>query len=175
METFPARSKEIASTLKSAQSKAWAGKWEDSDSELDSAQAKLDAFKGTSLEASNDFTGLANQITTQRRALQPHLDAIEAKRQKEAAAAALTAAVRGPRPENSAWDGSIYIVESAIKENMNDPESYEHVRTTMPIAEGEYWTCVTTFRGKNAFGGKVVNSKKVWIQGGQVVKYADPE
>lgn len=56
----------------------------------------------------------------------------------------------------SAWDGSHYNLERAIKKSMNDPKSYEHVKTI-------YWDkdnhliIQTTFRGKNAFGGTVLN------------------
>ena len=173
VESFPAASKTMGTLLKSAQSRAWAGKWEDSERALDDAQAELDRFKGTSVEASKDFVSLTKQIETQRKGIQPQLDAIAAKARKEAAAEALTAALRGPKPTNSAWDGSIHVVERAIKEAMNDPDSYEHVGTTEPVAEGEYWTCVTRFRGKNAFGGKVVNTRKVWIQGGEVVRFGE--
>lgn len=171
VETFPAKSKDISAMLKAVQSKAWAGKWEDSDVQLTLADSALDDFRGTSVEQSKDFVSLTSQIATQRKAIQPQLDAIKEKRRKDEVASAATLALRGPKPENSAWDGSIFIVERAIKANRNDPDSYEHVSTTIPTAEDDYWTCVTTFRGKNAFGGKVVNSKKVWIQSGHVVKY----
>lgn len=55
------------------------------------------------------------------------------------------------------WDGSHIQLTKIIKQSMNDPDSYEHVKTN-------YWdmsdhlVVKTTFRGKNAFGGKVLNS-----------------
>ena len=57
----------------------------------------------------------------------------------------------------SAYDGSHRGVEQAIKQRMNDPDSYEHVSTRF-IDKGDYIAIMTQFRGKNAFGGKVLNS-----------------
>ena len=57
----------------------------------------------------------------------------------------------------SAWDGSHLNLASYVKDNMNDPDSYEHDKTV-------YWDrkdhliVSMTFRGKNAFGGVVKNT-----------------
>lgn len=59
----------------------------------------------------------------------------------------------------SAWDGSHRRLEQRIKESMNDPKSYEHVETTY-WDKGSYLLVKTSFRGKNAFGGTVVN----WVE-----------
>lgn len=59
----------------------------------------------------------------------------------------------------SAWDGSHRGLTRFIKNSMNDPDSYEHVKTVY-LDKGDYLIVKTTFRGKNAFGGVVVN----WIQ-----------
>jgi len=66
----------------------------------------------------------------------------------------------------SSWDGSHYNLETVIKQSMNDPKSYKHVRTWY-WDKGDYLEVTTTFRGKNAFGGIVKNSitAKVTIQG----------
>lgn len=62
----------------------------------------------------------------------------------------------------SAWDGSHNGLTTYIKDAMNDPGSYEHVKTV-------YWDrkdhliVMTTFRGKNAFGGVVKNSVKAKV------------
>ena len=62
----------------------------------------------------------------------------------------------------SPWDGSHRDLERSIKNSMNDPDSYEHVETTFGINyDTEELTVVTKFRGKNAFGGKVINSAKM--------------
>lgn len=57
----------------------------------------------------------------------------------------------------SAWDGSHRALEQIIKKSMNDPESYEHVETRY-LDKGDFLIVITKFRGKNAFGGTVVNS-----------------
>jgi len=57
----------------------------------------------------------------------------------------------------SAWDGSHRNLERVIKESMNDPDSYEHVKTVY-WDRGDHLIVKTTFRGKNAFGGVVKNS-----------------
>lgn len=59
----------------------------------------------------------------------------------------------------SAWDGSNPFLENYIKQNMNDPGSYEHIETTY-TDKGSYILVYTTFRGKNAFGAKVINHVK---------------
>lgn len=70
----------------------------------------------------------------------------------------------------SAWDGSHRNLEKMIKNSMNDPDSYQHVET-------RYWdmkdhlVVITTFRGKNAFGGVVKNSVKAKVDlNGNVLK-----
>lgn len=61
----------------------------------------------------------------------------------------------------SEWDGSNKNLVLAVKKNMNDPNSFEHVET-------KYWdvgentiVVMMTYRGKNAFGGVVTESVKV--------------
>lgn len=66
----------------------------------------------------------------------------------------------------SAWDGSHRGLTDLIEKGMNDPDSYEHIETKFRD-EGDYIFVVTKFRGKNAFGGKVVGtvSAKVDLNG----------
>lgn len=59
----------------------------------------------------------------------------------------------------SAYDGSHRGLEKAIKKNMNDPDSYEHIETVY-WDKGDHLVVHTKFRGANAFGGKVVNTLK---------------
>ncbi len=83
---------------------------------------------------------------------------IEAKQKAEQDAR--LAAGRQKRIESgfSAWNGSHIELTRLIKKTMNDPKSFDHVETTYGDM-GEYLLVKTTFRGKNAFGGLVVN----WI------------
>ena len=62
----------------------------------------------------------------------------------------------------SSWDGSHRNLERYIKKIMNDPKSYDHVNTTY-WDKGDYLIVKTTFRGKNAFGGVVINSIKAKV------------
>jgi len=62
----------------------------------------------------------------------------------------------------SAWNGSHPALTRLIKENMNDPDSYEHVETRFRD-QGSSIIVTTKFRGANAFGGKVVNTVQATV------------
>lgn len=57
----------------------------------------------------------------------------------------------------SVWDGSHRNLEHYIKQNMNDPESYEHIKTVYED-KGKFLLVETKFRGKNAFGAKIIET-----------------
>ena len=69
----------------------------------------------------------------------------------------------------SGWDGSHRGLVSLIKEKMNDPSSYDHIETRFRD-DGSTIFVITKFRGKNAFGGKVINqvSARVDFEGNVV-------
>lgn len=70
----------------------------------------------------------------------------------------------------SSWDGSHYNLEKLIEQNMKDPDSYEHVRTEY-WDKGSYLIVKTTYRGKNSFGAKVINSTTARVSlDGRVLK-----
>lgn len=54
----------------------------------------------------------------------------------------------------SGWDGSHRELTKVIKKSMNDPDSYEHDETRFSD-KGDHLLVITSFRGKNAFGGVV--------------------
>ena len=64
----------------------------------------------------------------------------------------------------SSWDGSHRELETAIKRSMNDPDSYKHEDTRFRD-DGSTVYVLTKFRGKNAFGGTVVNYAEATIDG----------
>lgn len=66
----------------------------------------------------------------------------------------------------SEYDGSHRGLEKYVKDNMNDPDSYDHIETRF-LDKGDFILVVTKFRGANAFGGKVINtvSAKVDLEG----------
>jgi hypothetical protein len=62
------------------------------------------------------------------------------------------------KKEFVSYDGSCQPVVNYIKEGMNDPKSFEHDKTFVsPLMNGNF-EVKTVFRGKNAFGGVVLNS-----------------
>lgn len=72
----------------------------------------------------------------------------------------------------SKWDGSHRKLETYIKASMNDPGSYQHISTSyiMPPDTATAAVFITTFRGKNAFGGVVTQTVRARcnIQTGKV-------
>jgi hypothetical protein len=85
------------------------------------------------------------------------LDAEEKVRKEVAAQQAREARKKEVEGQFSGWDGSHRTFERLIKQTMNDPDSYEHVETRF-ADKGDYIRVFTKFRGKNAFGGMVVDS-----------------
>ena len=73
----------------------------------------------------------------------------------------------------SGWDGSHKGLNRLIKRKMNDPNSFEHIRTTYRD-EGDLIFITTTFTGKNAFGGRVKNSLSARVDfNGNVVEIVE--
>lgn len=66
----------------------------------------------------------------------------------------------------SAWDGAHLKLQEYIKKNMNDPETYEHIKSVYDD-KGTHILVITTFRGKNALGSKVIEkvAAKVDLEG----------
>ena len=56
----------------------------------------------------------------------------------------------------SAWDGSHIKLTREIKKGMNDPESFDHIETRFKDLGNEI-VVHESFRGKNSFGGLVIN------------------
>lgn len=74
------------------------------------------------------------------------------------------------RIQFSAWDGSHRTLEALIKASMNQPYSYEHVKT-------RYWdmrdhlVVRTTFRGENGFGVVITDAAKAKVSlDGKILK-----
>jgi hypothetical protein len=73
----------------------------------------------------------------------------------------------------SKWDGSHLALERAVISSMNDPDSYEHVNTSYKDY-GDYVFVLTKFRGKNAFGGIVVDSMSAKASvNGEIIEIID--
>jgi hypothetical protein len=105
----------------------------------------------------------AEEIAQRKKELEEKI----AKENKMRAAAERTELVE---KQFSPWDGSHINLEKTIKSTMNDPASYEHVKTTYSDL-GENLIVRTTFRGKNAFGGVVTNTIMASVDvNGNVIK-----
>lgn len=58
----------------------------------------------------------------------------------------------------SPWDGSSPAMVRATKKVMNDPKSFEHVETNYIVQKDGGVKITMRFRGKNAFGGLVMQT-----------------
>lgn len=59
----------------------------------------------------------------------------------------------------SAWNGSHKALVELIKENMNDPKSFEHVETKYRVENNDL-IIVMQYRGKNAFNATITEYVK---------------
>ena len=85
----------------------------------------------------------------------------EEEARRKAEEPARLAAERKKRIESgfSVWNGSHIALARLIKKSMNDPKSYKHDETGW-WDRGDHLIVRTSFRGKNAFGGVVLN----WVK-----------
>jgi hypothetical protein len=61
----------------------------------------------------------------------------------------------------SAWDGTYSALINAVKENLRDPGSFEHVETRISeIGEDGRQEVIMRYRAKNGFGGMNVQYAK---------------
>lgn len=63
----------------------------------------------------------------------------------------------------SAWDGSYAPLVTAVKQGMNDADSFEHVKTTFEKAKKSGYLVLMAYRGSNAFGAKILTSIKIKV------------
>lgn len=57
------------------------------------------------------------------------------------------------------WDDSVDRVEQAVKSNLRNPRSFEHVGTSVgPVGKDGKFAAVMTYRAQNGFGGMNVES-----------------
>ena len=82
----------------------------------------------------------------------------------------------GKKPVQSAWDGSYNVVERYLKQVMNDPSSLK-IDSCTPVykVKNTGWIVGCRYRGKNAFGGMVLNQNWFVIRQNQVVDVKDSD
>lgn len=81
----------------------------------------------------------------------------------------------GPIPTQSGWDGSYAAVDRYLKTIANDPSSIKIEGCTNVQYEPVGWAVRCNYRGKNAFGGVVVESNWFIIRNNQVLMMQPPE
>jgi hypothetical protein len=79
----------------------------------------------------------------------------------------------GTAPIASGWDGSYNEVERYLKTVMNDPSSLEMDKCSSVFKVKKGWAVWCSYRGKNGFGGMVLNSNWFIIRQNQVVAIED--
>jgi hypothetical protein len=81
--------------------------------------------------------------------------------------------VLGPKPENSAYDGSVRVVDKYLEKVLNDYHNSEYVEwspvTKIYIGKEPYWGVRLKLRAKNAFGGYILRDTFYFMRNGQVV------
>lgn len=58
----------------------------------------------------------------------------------------------------SSWDGSHMGIVVAVQQSMNDPDSFEHVKTTYGEHKKGGFIVSMAYRGNNSFGAKILTS-----------------
>lgn len=56
----------------------------------------------------------------------------------------------------STWDGSFRPLVIYVKDNMKDPNSFEHIQTKFGDFEELYFYVSMKYRGKNSYGGYTI-------------------
>lgn len=80
----------------------------------------------------------------------------------------------GEPPSRSAWDNSIPVVKDFVKAVANDPDSIEFVGCKEPVLNKKNcYKTVCVFRGKNLFGGMVINAKTFYLTNNRVLNVED--
>jgi hypothetical protein len=81
-------------------------------------------------------------------------------------------AAAGPAPESSAWNGvpGGHVTEDAVKDSLNDPGSYQFVRSFKPWVATyngtACWETKVVFRAKNRYGALLLGDVFVYLSGG---------
>jgi len=75
--------------------------------------------------------------------------------------------------DNHVAGGQIYEMTVMIKKNMNDPDSYDHVKTIYNFQVDNTFLVTTEFRGKNAFNATILSSATATMnRNGDILKFS---
>lgn len=77
---------------------------------------------------------------------------------------------------NLSWDGSVLQVESWLKQNLKDPDSFEAIEWSKVIKNENGYFVRCKYRAKNSFGGYAVENKLFMLNSsGEVITVTDVE
>jgi hypothetical protein len=139
-------------------------------------------ISGNSEDPSADNPPAPSELTPAEREYQrKRAEEAEETRQREAVEAAQQAedarqlaaaeAVRGKRPEPSAWDGITPEANEWLKQNLRDYESMELMECSVIVEYGDdAWAQRVKYRARNGFGGMNIEQQLFVIKNGQVLQ-----
>lgn len=115
--------------------------------------------------------------TSERKEAQQLLKQMQEKSEKiksEDAKARAEEAILGPKPEGSAWNGTVAPVDRYLKRTLNDYDSSEYVEWSQVI-KSEWkgkpaWAVKLKLRAKNAFGAKIIKDVIFFIRQNEVIE-----
>jgi len=83
----------------------------------------------------------------------------------------------GPKVKNSSLDASVHQVETFLKKNLNDPDSYESIEWSALNESKNSWHKYWVrhkYRAKNGYGGYVIENQIFYLdEEGHVLDYKD--
>jgi hypothetical protein len=163
---WPTTQEWIRNRLVEAKTAADARDWALANAKLMQARDEFATLTGTKVQGTPQWTAVKQEISAVEKRVQPHVpQPTEAKSGGSAATDA-----RGPKPDEVWFDGCNMTCRKGVKAQMHDPDSFECVTSTLPQAEGDYWTVVMRYRGSNMVGAKVLTTSKCFIQNGEVMR-----
>lgn len=121
--------------------------------ELKAAADKAEAERKAAEEKAAAEKAAAEKVEAETKAAAEKAEA-EAKAATEKAAADYKAWIDN---QFSAWDGSHTALVKLVKENLNDPKSFDH-ENTVYSDNGNYLTVKMTYRANNAFGALILQN-----------------
>jgi hypothetical protein len=92
------------------------------------------------------------------------------EKEKEEKVSADRTAKYGPRPIANPWTGGYFVVQQHLEQNANDPDSIDIIGCTGMNVTKKGWLVGCKYRGRNGFGGMVIEMKWFTIRFNTVVE-----
>jgi len=127
----------------------------DANDALGEAMSKMTALPDKEQQDVVDMIGVAMRLKSD---ILPKVKQEKAKIEKEKSEVAALTALCGPQPTRSEWDGEVPAATLYLKESAHDPDSIKVTECSEPVlTKNHCWVTTCKVRGKNAFGGTVLN------------------